>query len=146
MLARLLPWIAGTAMAAALVLTGVAMIQTLRLKDLRPQGIRAQATVMIVDLRAPDREQPWASGSVRLFVSDDEAGTFATNVPHPPASLTELWPGALVDVAVLPGDPPQVAFWPVLPERRQRAVWIALAFTLALAAGSGLASRFLKDR
>ena len=146
MIRRALPFVTGAALAAALVLTAVALWQTARLIRLRPDGIRTEAVVMITDLRAPAPERPWAEGAVRLFVADPETGSFAQEVPYPPASLTELWAGGEVPVAVTPGDPPVIAFWPVIPERQRTATLIALALVLAVAAVSGLTLRVLKPR
>jgi len=146
MIRRALPFVTGAALAAALVLSGIALWQTARLIRLRPDGIRTLAVVMITDLRAPAPERPWAEGAVRLFVSDPETGNFAQEVPYPPATLTEIWAGGEVAIAMTPGDPPQIAFWPTLAERRRIATLIALALTLAVAAVSGLTSRMLKAR
>lgn len=144
MIRRALPFLTGAALAAALVLTGVAIYQTLRLMQLRPEGIRTQATVLIVDLRAPDSATAFPQGEVRLFISDPDTGTFTISLDHPPATLTELWFGGQVEVAVVPGDAPVVAFWPTIPEHRHRTTLIFLGVTLALAAIFGLARRFLK--
>ncbi|WP_334193358.1 hypothetical protein [Pararhodobacter sp.] len=146
MIRRALPLVTGAALAAGLVLCLVAMLQSWQLHRLRPPGHRTEAVVLIADLRGPDRETPWPRGEVRLFISDSEAGTFTASLNHPPASLTEVWAGGTVAVAVTPGDPPQVAFWPVIPEARRRVTLLALALTLALAAVSGLADRLMRSR
>lgn len=144
MIRRALPFVSGAALAAALVLSVIALWQTGGLIRLRPSGIRTEAVVMITDLRAAAPERPWAEGAVRLFIADDRTGSFALEVPYPPASLTEIWAGAEVPVAVVPGDPPVVNFWPVIPERHRIVTLIALAIAMGLAAVSGLAQRFLK--
>lgn len=146
MIRRALPLVTGVALTAALVLCLVAMVQSWQLHKLRPPGHRTEAVVLITDLREPSRETPWPRGEVRLFVSDSEAGTFTASLDHPPASLTTLWAGGTIAVAVLPGDPPQVAFWPVIPEARRRVTLIALALALGLAAISGLADRLMRAR
>ena len=146
MIRRALPYVTGAALAAGLVLTGVAIRQTLALMALRPDGIRTEAVVMITDLRAPTRETPWPQGVVRLFVSDALVGSFAQEVPYPPGTLTELWAGGTVPVAVIPGDPPTVAFWPVIAERRRAGTLIALALALGIAAVSALTHRWLGAR
>ncbi|WP_370208827.1 hypothetical protein [Pararhodobacter marinus] len=143
-LLRVLPFLTGASLAAALVLTGVSMVQTLGLMRARPPGTRVEATVLTVDLRPPTQTEPWYEGRARLFVSDPQLGTFTIATDHPPVSVTEIWPGALVEVAVIPGHPPQVAYWPTARERRNRVTLIALALTLSVAAISGLATRMLR--
>lgn len=146
MIRRALPFFTGAALAGGLVLCAVAIWQTARLARLRPDGIRTEAVVMITDLRAPAPERPWAEGAVRLFISDERTGSFAQEVPYPPATLTELWAGGVVPVAITPGDPPVIAFWPLIPERRRRATLTALALVLGVAAISALTDRLLRNR
>ncbi|MBN8293855.1 hypothetical protein JI664_17930 [Rhodobacter sp. NTK016B] len=141
---KALPFLTGAALAAALVLTAVATVQTLSLMRARPAGTRVEASVLTVDLRPPTQTEPWYEGRVRLFISDRHLGTFTIATDHPPVSVTEIWPGATVDVAVTQGNPPRVAYWPTGPEHRNRVTLIALALTLLLAAVSGLATRILR--
>lgn len=141
MIRRALPLITGAALAAALVLTGVALWQSWQLRHLTPPGLRVPALVMTRGLEAPTRDRPWPQGVVRLHVSDARAGVFTLVVAEPPASFLSLFPGQSVPVAVRPGDPPALAFLPLRLESRRRGVLIALALALGVAAVSALIAR-----
>lgn len=127
-------------MAAALVLSLVALWQTWRMDRLTPPGDPVMATVLSRELRRPYPQAALAESVVVLSLTDPQGRPFEAVTPHPPATLTELWPGARVRVT-LSGDPPRIAYWPQRPARDRRATLIALAIALGLAAVSGLLSR-----
>ena len=143
---RGLTWLSGAAFAAALVLCGVAAVQTLRLVQMEPAGARVTATVLAREMLLPAPGAALSESTVTLLVTDPELGTFTATTPHPPASLTEVWEGGPVAVTVdeAPGGAQHIAYRPTLLAARHRATLIALALALALGAGFAIAARLTR--
>ncbi len=134
--------LSGAALAAALVLTGVALWQTARLP--RPPGTLTDALVIDRALRLPYPGAALTESLVTLLVNDPALGVFTVETPHPSARLTEIWPGGNVAIRVSAGR--AVAYEPSLPRQRRRATLIALAIALALAAVFALIARLRRFR
>jgi len=128
------------------VLTGIAAVQTLRLMRLEPSGVRVVATVLAREMRLPAPGAALSESTVTLLVTDPDLGTFTATTPHPPASLTEVWEGGPVAIAVnaAPGGAYGIAYRPTLLAARHRATLIALALALALGAGFAIAARLTR--
>ena len=126
------------------MLTGVAAWQTVRIARLTPPGTQTTAQVLVRSFRPPAPGM-LAESRVRLLVDLPGRGPVSLEVPHPPASLCEVFDGATIPVAVTSGDPPSVACLPQVPTRKRRTTLIALALCLGLAAVSGLLSRVLRS-
>jgi hypothetical protein len=127
-------------MTAALVLCAVVAWQTWRLERLTPEGTATSAVVIAREMRRPFEGAALAESVVVLEVANPAGGRFAAVTPHPPATLTEIWVGATVEVAVI-GTPPQVAYQPMVPARQRRITIVALLVALGLAIVLGLIGR-----
>ncbi|GAB4267875.1 MAG: hypothetical protein Kow0013_18190 [Pararhodobacter sp.] len=144
-LGRALDLLRGAALAAALVLCAVAALQTLRIARLTPAGTEATALVVSRDMRLPEPGAALSESTVTLLVQT-ATGVSPRILPHPPASLVDLWTGAEIAVILTGEGARDIAFAPARPEATRLATLIALAAMLALAAVTGLGARIVKAR
>lgn len=141
---RLLPFASGAMMAAALVLTGVAIWQTAQIARLDQGGTPTEALVASRRLERPDPRAAFPESVVTLIVTDPATGGVITvETPHPPASLARVWEGANVPVRFTPGTPPLVTYRPTVPQERRLGTLVFLAFSLVAASVLGLITRLL---
>ncbi|MEZ5752196.1 MAG: hypothetical protein R3D60_09595 [Paracoccaceae bacterium] len=141
---RVLSLVSGAAFAAALVLSLIAMAQTWSVYQRTPPGTEVEALVLTRDIGPRDPGARFRESIVTLMVSPPGQPPFTVVLPHPPHDLVEIWPGATLGVVLSPDTPTQVAFAPLLPRARQRAMLIALGGMLALGMASAAAARFMR--
>ena len=135
----------GAALAAALVLTGVAAWQTVRIVQRTPPGTPTTARVLARSFRPPAPGM-LAESRVQVLVDLPGRGPVTLEVAHPPASLCAVHDGAILAMALTEGDPPTLACMPQIPLQRRRATLVALVLALGVAALSSLAFRILRPR